>query len=99
METIFLMTFIGNIFVKTLIGEITNKMSSTNTLKKIEMAVQYKEKGNERFKLGQFKKAIVSYSTALSYTKGLPGRKIEFEGMSKLAADNTKTNENYKRKL
>lgn len=56
---------------------------------KIEKAVSYKNMGNEHFKDGKFKKAIVSYSTALAYTKGLPGRKQGLEGVSQMAMQHT----------
>lgn len=42
---------------------------------KIEVAKEYKEKGNEFFKQGLFGKAKVQYGTAIAYIKGLPGRK------------------------
>lgn len=56
---------------------------------KIDKAIGYKNTGNDHFKNGKFKKAIVSYSTALAYTKGLPGRKQGLEGVSQMAMQHT----------
>lgn len=55
---------------------------------KIDKATDYKNTGNQHFKDGKFKKAIVSYSTAIAYTKGLPGRKQGLEGVSQMAMQN-----------
>ena len=58
---------------------------------KIETAIDYKNKGNEYFKNGLHKKAIVNYSTALAFTKGLPGRKQGLEGVSQMAMNESKS--------
>lgn len=58
---------------------------------KIDTAIQYKNKGNEFFKNGTYKKAIVNYSTALAFTKGLPGRKQGLEGVSQMAMNESKS--------
>eukprot|EP01031_Cornospumella_fuschlensis_P041420 gene41420-50539_t len=42
---------------------------------KLEVAKDYKEKGNEFFKQGLYGKAKVQYGTAIAFIKGLPGRK------------------------
>ena len=57
----------------------------TDNQGKIDLAVTLKNKGNDLFKEGKFKKAIVEYSKALSFTKGLPGRKEGLEGLSQMA--------------
>ena len=61
----------------------------TDNQGKIDTAIEYKNKGNEWFKEGAFKKAIVQYSTAFAFTKGLPGRKQGLEGVSQLAMNET----------
>ena len=43
----------------------------SDTRGKIDTALENKEKGNEFFKAGSFKKAVQKYSTALAYTKVL----------------------------
>lgn len=60
---------------------------------KIEMAMDYKMRGNELFTSELYKKAIVEYSKAISFTKGLPGRKQGLEGVSRVASDSTGSNE------
>jgi tetratricopeptide (TPR) repeat protein len=55
--------------------------------KKIDTAAGYKNKGNECFKEGAFKKALINYSKGLAFTKGLPGRSKGLDGLSKLAMD------------
>ena len=60
---------------------------------KIDTAIDYKNKGNEFFKNGMFKKAIVNYSMALAFTKGLPGRKQGLEGVSQMAMNESKGSE------
>lgn len=56
-----------------------------NNEQKIASAHAYKEKGNEWFKSGNFKKALVQYNTAIAFTKGLPGRNDGLEGVSQMA--------------
>lgn len=54
---------------------------------KIDRAKGYKDEGNEYFKNGKFKKAIVYYSRALAFTKGLPGRTGGMDEMSRMASN------------
>jgi tetratricopeptide (TPR) repeat protein len=61
------------------------KAFPTDNQGKIDRAVELKNSGNEYFKDGKYKKAIVTYSTAFAYTKGLPGRKAGAEGMAQMA--------------
>lgn len=49
--------------------------------------------GNELFTRELYKKAIIEYSKAISFTKGLPGRKQGLEGVSRVASDSTGSNE------
>jgi hypothetical protein len=56
-------------------------------LHQIDIVKNYKEKGNEHYKAGFYKKACVSYSTAIAYTKGLPGRTGGLDGMSQTGGD------------
>lgn len=48
--------------------------------------------GNEFFSRELYKKAIIEYSKAISFTKGLPGRKQGLEGVSRVASDSTGSN-------
>ncbi|KAJ1431003.1 hypothetical protein B484DRAFT_418587 [Ochromonadaceae sp. CCMP2298] len=60
---------------------------------KIEKAADYKNQGNECFKEGAYKKAMVNYSKGLAFTKGLPGRSKGMDGLSKMAMENCKAKE------
>mmetsp|Transcript_7236 Transcript_7236/g.12152 ORF Transcript_7236/g.12152 Transcript_7236/m.12152 type:complete len:279 (+) Transcript_7236:47-883(+) len=55
---------------------------------KVQVAGQYKGKGNDCFKEGAYKKAMIEYSKALAYTKGLPGRQNGLDSMSQMAMKN-----------
>ena len=61
-----------------------------DTAGKIEMAKELKDEGNQHFKDQNFKKAITTYSKALAFTKGLPGRKQGLEGVSQMALENSR---------
>lgn len=58
----------------------------TTVAGKIEIAKQYKDDGNALFCQMLFKKAIAKYSTALAFTKGLPGRTTGMDGITQMAA-------------
>jgi tetratricopeptide (TPR) repeat protein len=57
---------------------------------KINTALNYKNIGNDLFKEGNPKKAIINYSKGLAFIKGLPGRKQGLEGMSQMAMESCK---------
>eukprot|EP01038_Epipyxis_sp_PR26KG_P006229 gene6229-8584_t len=59
----------------------------TDAAGKVEVAKTYKEEGNEHFKNGNYKKAVSSYGKSMAFIKGLPGRKSNLEGMTKMAAE------------
>lgn len=73
--------------------EETKPRFPTDIQGKIETAIDYKNKGNDFFKNGNYKKAILSYSTALAFTKGLPGRKQGLEGVSQMAMKESRSGE------
>lgn len=66
---------------------VEKKAFPTDIAGKLAVATDYKNKGNAYFKEGKYNKAIVNYSKALAYTKGLPGRKEGLEGVGSMAAD------------
>lgn len=76
-----------------LVEKATASSFPTDIIGKVEIAKSFKDKGNELFKTGQFKKAIINYSKALAYTKGLPGRKNGLEGVSQMAMDQAHSSE------
>lgn len=67
-------------------SQVSKSIFPTDNEGKIEFAVDLKNTGNDHFKQGNFKKAIVSYSKAMAFTKGLPGRTQGLEGIAQMAA-------------
>lgn len=51
------------------------RKSYVSIAEKLEGARQYKDEGNAHFKIGNYKKAIISYNTVMAFTRGLPGSK------------------------
>ena len=43
--------------------------------KHLKTAIEYKEKGNAHFKVGEYKKAKKAYGHILLYVRGIPGSK------------------------
>jgi hypothetical protein len=41
---------------------------------KLEKATAFKLQGNELFKEGKYKKALIAYAKVLAFTRGLPGK-------------------------